>query len=150
MANPDFDALVNPLLGFAQQMLAKHGEFYPFGATIASGGRITLAAADSGGDEQPEPAVLIEVLVAGFREQAASGAIRAAGVCLDVRVVPPNDPETSNAICVQLEHAGGECVDLYLPYRTDEVGRPQYGEIFTVSREARIFGPAGGSRREDP
>jgi hypothetical protein len=140
VANPDFDALLNPLLGFAQQMLAKHGAFYP---TITSGGRITLAAADSGGDDQPEPAVLIEVLVAGFREQAVAGAIRAAGPCLDVRVVPPNDPETSDAICVQLEHAGGECVDLYLPYRKDEIGRPQYGEIFTVPREARTF-------REDP
>ena len=143
MAHPDFDALLNPLLGFAQQMLAKHGEFFPFGATVAANGRITLAAADSGGDEQPEPAALIEVLVAGFREQAVSGAIRAAGVCLDVRVVPPDETEASDAVCVQLEHAGGECLDLYLPYST--VGGLEFGETFRVPRAARIFGPEGAS-----
>ena len=34
VARPDLDALMSALLPFAQRMLSKHGEFYPFGAAI--------------------------------------------------------------------------------------------------------------------
>lgn len=60
---------------------------------------------------------MVEILVAGFLQEAAVGAIRAAGVCLDVRVVPLTSSEKSDAICAQLEHVEGDCLEVYLPYK---------------------------------
>jgi len=40
MAHPDLDQLLNAVLPFAQQMLSKHGEFFPFGASMTIDGEI--------------------------------------------------------------------------------------------------------------
>jgi hypothetical protein len=40
MAHPELDELLDTLLPFAQQMLQKHGEFFPFGAAMTSSGEI--------------------------------------------------------------------------------------------------------------
>jgi hypothetical protein len=38
LAHEDLNELLNALLPFAQEMLTKHGEFFPFGVSIAAGG----------------------------------------------------------------------------------------------------------------
>jgi hypothetical protein len=58
---------------------------------------------------------------------------------VDVRVVPPGASAKSDAICAQLEHANGEAVDVYLPYKKHWLGRFTYGEIFASARDARVF-----------
>ena len=138
MAHPDLDALLSPLLTFAQQMLSKQGTFFPFGASMKSDGQIAMAAGHTG-DERPDPVAVIELLVNGFQEQAATRVIRAAGVCIDMRVVPPGASEKTDAICAQLEHSEGQCVDVYLPYKKGWLGRFKFGEIFASPRDGRIF-----------
>src|SRR5207247_1674351 len=86
MANPDFDTLLNTLAPFAKQMLSKHGEFYPFGATMTPDGEVT-ANAGYEGNEQPETQAVIDLLTHAFRQQAAAGQIRAAGLCKDIRTI---------------------------------------------------------------
>ncbi|HEX7929494.1 MAG TPA: hypothetical protein VF470_01110, partial [Sphingomicrobium sp.] len=78
MAHPDLDSLWNSLFPFAQQMLAKRGAFYPFGASIKADGQMVMNAADTG-SEHPEPTEMLELLIAGFRREAAAGSVRAAG-----------------------------------------------------------------------
>lgn len=138
MAHPDLDSLWNSLFPFAQQMLAKRGAFYPFGASIKADGQMVMNAADTG-SEHPEPTQMLELLIAGFRREAAAGSVRAAGMCLDVRVTPPNSSEKSDAICAQLEHAEGQCVDVFLPYKKGFLGRYKFGDVFATPRESRIF-----------
>jgi len=46
------DALLDSLLPFAQQQLAKHGEFLPFGSVMTTAGDVTLVAGSTG-DERP-------------------------------------------------------------------------------------------------
>jgi hypothetical protein len=138
MAHPDLDALLNPLLTFARQMLSKQGTFFPFGASMKSDGQIAMAAGQTG-DERPDPVAVIELLVTGFQEQAATRVIRAAGVCIDMRVVPPGASEKTDAICAQLEHSEGQCVDVYLPYKKGWLGRFKFGEVFASPRDGRIF-----------
>jgi len=140
VAHPDLDTLLNPLLSFAQQLLAKQGTFFPFGASMQTDGEIAMAAGYTG-DLRPEPVEIIELLVQGFLEEAATGAIRAAGICIDMRVVPPGGTDKTDAICAQLEHLEGDCVDVYLPYKKGWLGRFKFGQIFAVSREARVFAP---------
>jgi hypothetical protein len=45
MAREDLNSLLGTLFPFAQDMLANHGEFYPFGATMTPTGEIKQTAA---------------------------------------------------------------------------------------------------------
>ncbi len=119
MANPDFDSLLNTLAPFAKQMLSKHGEFYPFGATMTPDGRIT-AQAGYDGNEQPESQVVIDLLTDGFRRQAAAGQIRAAGLCIDIRTIAPGQTEKTDALCFKLEHQTGEALTACMPYKHED------------------------------
>lgn len=138
MAHSDLDQLLNALMPFAQQMLSKHGEFFPFGAAMSADGEIGLHAGDTG-EEQPEAQEVIGLLTAGFRQQAAEGSIRAAGVCVDIRTIPPGQQEKTDAISVPLEHQSGEAATVILPYKKGFLGRIKYGEMFAVKRDPEFF-----------
>jgi hypothetical protein len=138
VAHPDLDSLLDPLLTFAQQMLSKHGGFTPFGASMSADGTVALA------DVFTDPSLweatdIAETLVKGFRAKAQAGGLRAAGVCLDVRVVPPGEIDKVDAVCARLEHVEGQSVEVYLPYRKERLSEYAYGEIFATPGEARIF-----------
>src|SRR6266536_26149 len=144
MAHPDLENVLNAILPFAQQMLAKHGEFYPFGATMTMAGQIVAEAA-SDGHEHPKSQTLIDLLIQGFRSEALAGQIRAAGICYDVRTIPPGQTEKTDAICVGLEHNTGQCVSVFLPYKKGWFGKIQYGQLFASSRDPQIFIGSGAA-----
>jgi len=138
MAHPDLDNLLNRILPFGQQMLAKHGEFYPFGSTMKTSGEITAEAASDGKDH-PASQTLIDLLTQAFRNEALAGQIRAAGICYDVRTIAPGQTEKTDAICVGLEHNTGQCVSVFLPYKKGWFGKIQYGQLFASARDPQIF-----------
>jgi hypothetical protein len=138
MAHPDLDNLLNALLPFAQQMLAKHGEFYPFGATMSTDGQIVLAAVYDD-DERPPSQQLIDSTAHEFRQQAAAGEIRAAGICYDVRTILPGETEKTDAICLGLEHQAGQCMSVFLPYKKGWFGKVKYGGLFATKKDAQFF-----------
>ncbi|MBI2190810.1 MAG: hypothetical protein HYU36_02350 [Planctomycetes bacterium] len=138
MAHPDLDELLNALYSFAQEMLAKHGEFHPFGVSLSRDGEMALEQGYTG-DEHPPSEQMIDTLVGGLRAMAGKQEIRAAGICLDVRVTPPGTTEKSDAICARLEHENGEAVEVYLPYRKGWFGKIKYGEIFAGRGESKVF-----------
>lgn len=138
MAHPDLDELINVVLPFAQNMLGRHGEFYPFGASKSADGEIANVAAYTE-DERPSSNEVVDRLISGFRTQANSNELGAAAVCFDVRVTPPGEPKETDAICVRLEHLEGDAVQVFLPYRKGWFGRYRFGELFAVTGEREIF-----------
>jgi len=138
MAHPDLDKLMHALLPFAQQMLAKHGEFYPYGSTMTTDGRIVAQAAYDG-HEHPPSQQLIDLMTQAFRQQAAAGEIRAAGICYDVRTIPLGQNEKSDAICLGLEHKTGQCISVFLPYKKGWFSKVQYGDLFATKRDGQFF-----------
>ena len=60
-----------------------------------------------------------------FRAQAASGEIRAAGICCGVRTILPGQGEKTDAMCIGLEHQSGQSVSVFLPYKKGWFGRIQ-------------------------
>jgi hypothetical protein len=142
MAHQDLDALLNALLPFAQQMLAKHGEFYPFGATMASDGQVAMSAGYTG-SERPASIELIEILKQGFRSTIATTELRAAGLCFDVRVTPPNAERPTDAIQASLQRASGEAVDVFLPYHKGLFGKLKYGALFAGPGTLYVFQAPG-------
>jgi hypothetical protein len=93
MAHPDLNTLLDTVLSFAKLMLSEHGEFYPFGATMSPTGEITNVGARVKGNHRPQSKTLIDLLNVAFQKKAASGQIRAAAICYDVRTIPPGETQ---------------------------------------------------------
>lgn len=140
MAHADLDKILGFILPFAQKTLEEHGEFHPFGATIDGESDLVLAMADVDEDaEQVDAEEMIDVLVEGFRVRARSGDLRAGAVCMDVQIKMPDTGESSDAICVRLEHQIGDAMDVILPYTVDEDGSVEYAEAFGMPGERQVF-----------
>lgn len=138
MAHPDLDQLLNTLLPFVQQTLAKYGEFIPFGLSMKIDGTI-IANAACNGREHSLSQEIIDLMADGFCQSATSGEIRAAGICYDVRIVPPGQTKKTDAICVSLEHQSGNAVDIFIPYKKGWFGKVNYGELFATKRTPQFF-----------
>ena len=138
MAREDLDNLLSTCIPFAQQMLAKHGEFFPFGCTMSPTGEISLAA---GYDDQPgvNAQEIIDLMLEGFRAGARSGDYKAVALCVDVRVDAPDGAGKSDAIRVTLEENGGEAINVFMPYRKRMLRGMLYGEIFASSADHSVF-----------
>ena len=138
MAHPDFDELINHLFNFSQQMLAKHGEFYPFGISMDYEGKISLVHGQTE-NNKPESQEVLDILTTGFQKSASANEVKATGICINVRAVNPASNKKEDAICAKMEHQCGEAVDVYLPYRKGLFGKRKYGEVFACKGENEIF-----------
>jgi hypothetical protein len=138
MPKEELDELMNDILPFAQKMLSEHGEFFPYGGAITSKGEIIHIGA-SDGDEQPPSQKLIDVLIESFQAQAKAEAYRATAIVFDVRVKPPSSEHKTDAVQINLDHAGGVSVECFLPYVIKDKGKVVYGEMFAQKGSAKIF-----------
>lgn len=131
-AQADLDELLNASLGFAQQQLAHHGEFYPYAAAIRADGNIEMISGQVPRDsERPAAADVAESCMAQLASR--QHAIRAAAIITDVRL-----PNGGDAIEVSLEHAEGQTLRVLLPY----AGRRKavtYGPIRAGTGNRRIW-----------
>jgi hypothetical protein len=118
----DLDGLLNVTPPFAQRMLAKGEEFYPFAAVVTVGAETRLTASEPGQDDQPAIATVLSSLFGALRQDRAD--LRAVAVCSDVRL-----PD-SDAVRVELEHRDGQTMAVLLPYRNKRLGRGiDYGQL---------------------
>ena len=122
-AQQQLDELLNVALGFAQQELGKHGEFFPYAAAIGEGGEPELIAVrPAEGGERPASADVIDSCVETLVERRER--IQAAAVVADVSA-PDGD-----AIRVELEHVEGHALAVLLPYSKKRFGGGiDYGEL---------------------
>ena len=108
LAQDDLDALLNALLPFAEDQLAKNGAFYPFAGSMSLDGEATLVATDPGLGEHPASDQVLTTLYDGARANA--NASRAFAFVADVRA------NGSDAVRLELEHREGTALVLLLPY----------------------------------
>ncbi len=139
MAHADLDLLFDHLIKLAQKLLQNQGGFLPFGAYLEPDGQVRyMAAVDD--KESPGAQPLLDALTAEFRSLAASGAIRASGICFDVLVAPNPDAPKRDAIQCRLERSG-EGVDVFMPYSKDRSGSFRYEEVYATKLEGSTFPP---------
>jgi hypothetical protein len=136
-AKGECEEIMNALIPFAQQMLEKYGEFFPFGGTMNSNGEIAQTAGYDG-RERPPSADIINLLNDGFRSGARSGQYKATALVYDVRVVLPSTGQTSDAVAVALDHRDNYSVVVYFPYQIKD-GKVAFGDLFAVKGEASVF-----------
>jgi hypothetical protein len=134
---PDSNALLNAVLPFAQQMLAKHGEFLPFGATMNRDGEVALSASMPASENEQE---VLAMLVSAHRQRAGEGAIKGSAICYNARVSMAGRSEKQDAICVELEHVSERCAQLFVPYQKRLLRGFRYGELFGSFLEPKVFG----------
>jgi hypothetical protein len=139
MAHPDLQLLFDTVIPMAELLLSKHGEFYPFGATMSPSGQITNIGARTDGDDHPPSEPLIEAMTKAFQDHASKGQLRAAALCYDVRTIPPGETLKTDAVCCALEHCSGESVHVFVPYSKTSEGDVRYREIFATKRTALFF-----------
>jgi hypothetical protein len=139
MAEPaeEIQELLNFLLPFAERMLTEHGEFYPYAVTMATDGEVSAVAAEAG-DEEPDVSDLLVELHVLLRERAADGAIRASGIAADVTLTDPDSGDTTDAVQVELDHAEGDAVDIYVPYESAGDG-VKFGELVAAEGREPVF-----------
>ena len=119
----DLDGLLNLALSFAEQMLQKRAELYPFAAAVSTGGEARLL----GGDPSRAVSTARLPILDGLRHDRAD--FRAVAICSHVRL------PGSDAVRVELEHQEGQTVHFVVPYnkllgRGVEYGEPRRGTPF--------------------
>jgi hypothetical protein len=130
-ARDDLDEILNASFPFALQMLARHGEFFPYAVAISATGETGLVTGDPGDGERPLSTDVLRVLIEGLRADRDS--LRATAVVSDVRL------EDSNAIRVETEHREGQAFTTYLPYRRRRLRGIRYGKPIHGLGEAQIW-----------
>jgi hypothetical protein len=128
----DLDGLLNMTLPLAQQMLEKHGEFFPFGAVMTTGGEAQLLGADRGLGERLASAAVLATMRGGIHDYRAR--YRAVATCFDVRL-----PE-SDAVRIELEHQEGPVMAVFLPYKKKRFGGGvEYGELGLGAADRQVW-----------
>jgi hypothetical protein len=115
MAHPDVDELLNHCFEFAQITLKKRGGFHPFAASVGSDGKMNSLGLHSD-TEHPESKEMVNQYTVLLQSLASNGEARAVALCYDSRFSQGEKPK-KDAIAVSIEHANGESVMAYLPYK---------------------------------
>jgi len=123
----DLNAILNTLFDFAQEQIQRHGEFFPFAAVVGADGELSTVAVQID-EERPQSTAVIEELYRVLTPQAESGAIRAAGVCMDVLMTPPGGKKT-DALRADLEHVDDRVATAFVPYRKKRLGGYEFGDL---------------------
>jgi hypothetical protein len=136
-AKKQSEELMNAVLPFAEQMLRKHGEFFPFGGTINKAGKIENQGAWTGSEHPPSQEV-IETLHKAYVLGAKKGDYIATALVYDVRVIPPGQKEKTDAIAVDISHRDGISQTVIYPYRLKD---KQFvaGEPYAVGNQHPVF-----------
>ena len=132
----DLDALFGFVVQSAEPLLAKHGEFYPFAATMDREGRCAGLTIEMG-TEQPSSKEVQATLAAALLDRTKDGSCRAAAICVNARVTKAE--RAFNALIAYLEHDSGLALEVGLPYRRDALGRVTFEEIRSAKGTPRFM-----------
>ena len=131
------EELLNAGIPFAEKMIGKNGEFYPFAFAMTAAGKVVAVAAPAPSDH-PKSTEVIGDLTTALRAGVSGGKYKATAIFSDVRVQPPSKPDKTDAVQASLEHASGYCVDVFVPYSRGADGKPVFGDLFAQKRTGTV------------
>jgi hypothetical protein len=136
----DLERLLSAAVPFAEEMLKRHGEFYPYGSTMDSEGKISATSGYTG-TEHPASTELIGLLKAAFTRDAKAGKIMACALVYDVKTLPPGKIEKIDAIRVDLDHRDGMSLAVVFPYAIAPNKTVTLSEPFAMKGKGEVFAP---------
>jgi hypothetical protein len=131
------ERLMDALLPFAEEMLVKHGEFYPFGGALNLNGKVINQGAWTGQEHSPSEDV-IKVLHEGLKKGAEGGEFLATALVYDVKVIPPGKAEKTDAVAVDVDHRDGVSQTVIYPYCLED-GKPSLGQTYAIPMQHPVF-----------
>jgi hypothetical protein len=134
----DSEEILDVVLPAAESLIAKQGEFFPFGATMDRSGAIAMAGGYLGIEDSPA-AEMIALLKEGFHAQALTGEYRVTALAYAVTVQLPGASSKSDAVAVNIDHEEGDSVIVCFPYTVSD-GVVTLGEGFVQEGTYEIFG----------
>jgi hypothetical protein len=132
------EVLMNALMPFAQKMLAKNRAFLPFGASMSATGQVA-AAMGAPTNEHADANELISTLEQGFRDGAKKGQLKATGIAVDIKIVPPGKTAKQDAVEIRLDHRAGYSVRVIFPYSFSDKGDLAIEAPFAAAGAGRVF-----------
>jgi hypothetical protein len=129
-AQDDLDGLLGAALPFAEQMLERSREFFPFAVGLSGEGETRVISGLPDAGIRPESTVVRSLLLDVLRHERDG--VRAAAVVCDVRLAD------SDAVRVELEHIDGVAIAVALPYTKKRFRGFGYGDIRAVSSDERV------------
>lgn len=133
-AQAELDGLLNPALGFAQQQLEAHGEFFPFAVVVRADGETEMVTArPDAHNDRPSSADVVAACRSTLAEQRDR--LHAAAVVAEVRL-----PSGGDAIRVELEHTEGPALTILLPYGKKRFGRGiDFGQLQAAAGTRHVW-----------
>lgn len=133
LAQSDADALFSAALELAEKMLAKRGEFYPFGVDVDTEDELAMFGAAPGLGEHPASLDVLDGLVEGARSRR--DALRAVAVVADVTLQGGRD-----AVRIEVEHREGLALEILVPYaRRRLTGRVTFDDMSVSEGPRRVW-----------
>jgi len=139
----ELHAVLTDCLEFAEEMLTKTGEFYPFGAVMKQDRTLT-AVGFTDGQEHPSPQEIYTFAVESLKRSALSGEIVAGALAVNVDIPSEYAPTFPDGVRVALEGSGYSRL-IYHPYRIVTTGlirkkrTVEFGEMFAVEAPPSFF-----------
>lgn len=128
MSREDLETVLTAVIPAARLTLSSGEQFFPFaGGLLANEDRVVEVTARSTAARK-SPAAALEHVHLELREAVQRGDYRAVGVCTDVHV-EHDEAGRTDAIRAHLEHQNGASIDVFLPYRRNEEGVLEFGEL---------------------
>jgi hypothetical protein len=131
------EELLNQLFPFADQMLNKYGEFFPYGS-VMNNDKTIMAVAFYNGNEKPRSQDVINDLIKTYSEDAKKMKIRASGIAWDARIKIPDTDKVSDAVIVSLEHNDKYSVQVVFPYEIKN-GKVIWNDTFSMEGKKDVF-----------
>ena len=121
MTDSTFAELRKEMLGFANHMLERHGEFLPFCMVRTADGDIAPFAVQ-GDDPNPDAVTLIGWHGEELAKLAAQGSITQSAMAVDIRMRDPAGGDPVDAVMLTFREAGS-AQDEAVPYSVETSGR---------------------------
>lgn len=137
MQNEDLERIADSLTHMVRELGA---DFLTTGAALGADGDISIMTG-ADGEIHPNSQEGISLVVHALREEAATGAVKACGICLDVTATLPGTTQPTDAIRILVENPS-EAFDVFLPYTILPDGGREYAEPMEFPRTQRVFFPA--------
>jgi hypothetical protein len=131
--------LIDKSFPFAEDLIRKHGEYYPFSFVLYNDNTVG-GVAGYNGDEYPESQAVINELKEILKLEIRKNKIKGIAIFYDVKTTDPNTNQKTDAIAVFVEHKDGQgAYNFYYPYKLTDKKELTFGDSFGNAATREIF-----------